>query len=166
MLIVERQGESECMLATIAALTGRTLAEIRSVACYRAGVRKWSSMTRGPKRYQYWATVRQMASEYSADLVAAVAEHGYPVAERGVTESAHVPAVGRGTVKTQRMDRRVAHIMPFENGLIHDPTEADPNKGMTESEWLAANPDWRIRAVRTLPAYVNPEDSPEAFPLF
>jgi hypothetical protein len=174
MLIVERQGRHECMLATIAALSGRTLAEIREQACYRARVRKWESMTRGKNAYRFWSFVTAFAAEYNPDLATAVADAGLEVVNQGVMDAfkrevqdaKHIPATGRGAVKVCGRRWGQAHIMPFENGLIHDSCATDPSKGQTEQEWLAANDGWSIRAVRVLPAYVNPEDAPEVFPLF
>ncbi|KKM24417.1 hypothetical protein LCGC14_1605280, partial [marine sediment metagenome] len=54
---VEAQGNNECMLATIAALADRSLAEVRALACGYARVKTWNATLRSPK---YWKTVRYL----------------------------------------------------------------------------------------------------------
>ena len=139
-LNVERQGPSECMLATIAALQGRPLAQVRAEACRAARVDKWDDLIYPPRTETYWQAIERVAGpdlypivhcRYAATTVPTAGEWA-------------IPNSGRGVIVVTFRD--TSHIMPWENGLIYDPMDPHP---VTLQDWLLANPEATVIAVRS-----------------
>ena len=167
---VENQGKSECMLATIAALSDRPLAEVRDYACKLGRVRKWSSMFPTSARVRaskptFWRVVPAVAHLFGgAPLARLIDGRGNPSGSMGPVRK--LPAEGRGVVRLsfkQYGNRRPGHIVPWENGRIYDPADS-PIVGYTLAEYLKRNKELSVDFVRTLPDFIppvtsgNPED--------
>ena len=141
-LNVERQGRNECMLATIAALQGRPLSQVRAEACRAAQVDKWNEAIQFCAHDAYWRAVERVAGpdlypivccRYAATMVPTAGEWAIPNSGRGVIVVTFFPLT--------------SHIMPWENGLIYDPMDPHP---VTLEDWLRGNPTATILAVRSI----------------
>jgi hypothetical protein len=166
---VESQGNSECMLATIAALADRSLAEVREYACDLAGVRKWSRVCNTIARTRagkptFWSVVPKVAQHFGGDGLLALVDmrwESMSASAGGVTTSKlALPAIGRGTVRVVYRERagRSGHIMPWADGLIYDPASIDPSVGVTLEKYLEFHPYYRVDYLRSLTVAGNPED--------
>lgn len=172
---VEQQGRNECMLATIAALSDRPLAEVRSYACGLGGVRVWSRIfnTRARTRTgkpTFWAVINKTATHFGGDPLMKTV---YGLGISGLVGAVHrdLPATGRGVVRLKRKSGRGSgHIIPFENGLVYEPASAHPEVGVTLREYLTFNPRLRLDFVRVYTPEVsatmhsNPESNPMPTP--
>ena len=138
-MLVEKQGVDECMLATIAALAGRTLDETRRIACKAARVRKWHSLFNHGNRHDlYRAGVLAVCREYdpSGRLLRLVGrkpsgwsysavsmpadENGVKVVMRGSME---LPLGYHGSITIGRPG--VSHICPWRDGKVYDPNHPE-----------------------------------------
>lgn len=155
---VELQRDHECLLATMAALSGARLEDVRATACRLAGVENWVEI-RGNTAV-FWDVAEQVAMALGGENLWSMVGRG---AIRGTVPGATVtrldiynmrrlPVKGRGTVSFRRRSRsgkRTSHIMPWQDGLIHDPE--DPDTPRTLSEYRRLDRRFKL-AVVTLEA--------------
>lgn len=120
---VERQRDEECMLVTIAALSGKPLADIRRMACKHARVNKWVDVL---ATNRYWTTVNYVVRQLRV--------RGIPRILAYAPRAPQTLPSGRGSIAV--MACGVSHIMPFENGLLYD---TDGNEPLTLKEYRAQN---------------------------
>jgi hypothetical protein len=153
---VERQGENECMLATLAALSGQPLAIVRRLALGHAGADCWARMLR--ERDRYWtavdATAADLRMERFLDAVKAALREAQSDREARSDALAvlagnappSLPAVGRGAVLA--VSPRTGHIMPWQDGLVFDPESEDPSVGITLPEYRRRRPYGAFKVIR------------------
>lgn len=156
---VEQQGKDECMLATIAALKGVPLAEVRSKALIMGKISKWTILVRRP--LAFWKVTKALCLEYDIpfDIVEYRALINQP--SSGYNNLLEIPNKGKGvvTVRIFGIDDDycyLQHIMPFENGLVYDPDkfegEDDEVKGETWPEYLSRlgeqSPDYYVKITK------------------
>lgn len=117
---MELQVGPECALATLAALTGKPYAEVRSRACKIAGVETWQEIAEGQDPVRFWRSLRTLGIELGvARLVDTWTAYSVaPTASR-------IPGKGRGSVMIKRIaDGTVTrHVMAYQDGLVYDPNE-------------------------------------------
>lgn len=140
-MVVERQGTGECALSTMAALAGRSLAEVRAVAQQEAA---------RCGRAFYWNRVlvrvaREVGGEHLAALLGIRA--GYEATttsavKRLSSRIRRLPATGRGVARFRFRGARIGHVCPWQDGLIYDPEAPEAPK--TLAEWRAANPGYQL----------------------
>ena len=141
-LKVEQQGTNECMLATIAALLGRPLDQVRAEACRAARVDKWGDLIYPHHQTErYWQTVERVAGPGLYPIVYCRDGTMVPSGEKTI------PNVGRGVVVVIYDDPPAAHIMPWANGVIYDPIDPHP---VTLEDWLRDHPTATILTVRSI----------------
>ena len=136
---VEKQGYFECMLAVIAALGDKPLAEIRGAGCIKANVSHWSELAGQGKTPIYWETIRYLTRRYKVS--------GVPTKSMrcNAMPGNIKPLDGRGSIVIRAPSNRETHIMPFENDLIYDP--GNPSKPFPLSDLENRYPNWTIRKV-------------------
>lgn len=153
---VELQRDHECLLATMAALSGASLEDVRVKACCLAGIEHWAEI-RG-KRDLFWSVVEQVAMALGGvNLWSMVGTNrggvpGATVHTLVIHNMRKLPAKGRGTVSFRRRQRGgkvTSHIMPWKDGIIHDPE--DPDTPMTLAEYRRRDRRFKL-AVVTLEA--------------
>lgn len=147
---VEQQGPNECMLATIAALAGAALDDVREEGNRQAaayGYESWNGMYaatfHGPT---YWQEVvaRVCARFDSTSATGWLVSRpvAWPAMSASIPEGdttihslssrlRSLPATGRGAVRVRYGQR--LHIMPYENGMLTDP----------QTLWCGTLADWR-----------------------
>lgn len=139
---VERQRDHECLLATMAALSGARLEDVRATACRLAGVENWVEI-RGNLAV-FWDVAEQVAMALGGANLWSMVGPGHTV--RGMVPGATVtrlnirnmrrlPAKGRGTVSFRRRQRGgkvTSHIMPWKDGIIYDPENPDTPRTLTQ----------------------------------
>lgn len=134
---VERQGESECMLASIAAITGKPLADIRARACEIAKVDEWKDAfdTAG----LFWSSIESLGRELGIGYMmeATSARTG------GIGQSKGIPKKGRGIIIITR--GKGGHAMPFQAGLIYDPNY--PKTGQNLDATLENYPGYKVSQI-------------------
>ena len=134
---VEKQEDQECMLATIAALADRSLAEVRALACGYARVKTWNATLRGPK---YWKTVRYLVRTLKVTGVPTEREWGAQRSSRMLavltasTPALVLPPTGRGSV-TFKTRKGVSHICAFEDGRLYNSGNGPPDRPYTIKEF-------------------------------
>jgi hypothetical protein len=128
---VERQGNFECLLATIAALTDTRLKRVRNIALHWGKVRQWSDMAGHP---EFWPTIKHVLRRLDREEWWPYMQHYMPVGEhvnREVAEDIPVDSVdfpdGRGMVTVRQPLAKHGHAMPWENGLAFDPQTGLPH---------------------------------------
>ena len=116
---VEQQGKYECMLVAIAALSSRPLAEVREVACIKAGVKEWSEIAR----------IEDTVLPVLLYLMSRFKVRGLPKVPVSLMVPPKDPqrAVSKGQGSMTILEPRgaFAHILLFEDGLLYDPEHAD-----------------------------------------
>jgi len=139
---VELQGQSECLLASIAAITGKELSYIRNRACELAGVRKWRETSECKSANLFWSTMIALGKELGI----------YKMIERKrdrfalVGQSMVIPNRGRGIITIGHPNQRLHHAMPYQRGLIYDPN--NPTVGRTQKDMIESiYPDWMIISI-------------------
>lgn len=136
---VERQGERECLLATLCALTGASLEWARRKAA-ELGEPEWRKIVERPS--DFWVAAElifpsrlKMLREVRSWLRI---RKRLPSNEITVAGVPILPSRGRGVVVVIFANHVHGHIAPWENGLVYDP--ADPAdgevKGVTLAEFL------------------------------
>lgn len=147
---VELQGDGECMLATIAALSNRPLAEVRKVACRAAGIEKWREVIT-PCWTPYWAAVTFVAEYFGGktllNLVGDWKGVSPPGSVRCLPKSiSKLPKHGKGAVVMDMgQEEDTTHIMPWENGRIYDPET--PKSSYTIRQWLQRYPYAKVARI-------------------
>lgn len=109
---VEKQGKSECALATIAALADVPLAKVRTAARERTGC-AWSKI----ETKVFWATIKLLLRQFG--LPERLAATWYKQQSKKVPTRPHL--AGKGTLIIHTLHFSVTHIMPYENHLLYDP---------------------------------------------
>lgn len=151
---VELQRDHECLLATMAALSGARLEDVRATACRLAGIETWTEI-RG-KTTLFWDVAEQVAMALGGVNLWSMVGRG---AARGEVPGATVtrvetynmrrlPVKGRGTVsfrRTRRGGKVTSHIMPWNDGMIHDPE--NPDTPMTLSEYRRRDRRFKLSIV-------------------
>ena len=116
---VEQQGEYECMLAAIAALSSRPLAEVREVACIKAGVKAWSEI----------ALIEDTVLPVLLYLMRRFKVRGLSKVSVWKMEPPKDPrravSKGQGSMTILEPRGEFAHVLLFEDGLLYDPEHAD-----------------------------------------
>ncbi len=152
---VERQGDMECALVTIAALTELPLDDVRVEARDEA--------RRQRKDFYKHSVLSAVARtiDPSGRLLDVLGFRGWAGDTGSVRRLSSrircLPAIGRGAVRFRfrsRSRRDVGHIMPWENGRLFNPETADT---LPEGETLAA---FRQKARHMMLDYVTVEDRP------
>lgn len=161
---VESQGrEPVCFLATVAALSGRPLAEVKAYALKHARLRKWRpGRRRGLNVLRYWeagiATARHFGGDDLANLMAPGSGSLKPLMPCQIAKT--IPEKGRGVV-TIRNARNQGHVAAWENGRIYDSDAdfKDRMDGMTLEKFLKyRGGDWHVESIRILPSVAPAED--------
>lgn len=124
---VEPQGPKECMLASIGALVGAPLAEVRACAMFHANRNKkwyqnaiiWEDVCSFPALY--WGCIASVC--YSFDLDPSVCLPNIAASRRN-----YLPNIGKGLISityTKKpmfgVAKEIGHVAPYENGQIWDP---------------------------------------------
>ena len=131
MLHVEKQGEGECMLATLAALSGWPLPVVRRLAADMTGQRSWDSVT----SLDFWHTVRLLSHCLGLTAIPRPLPSGLLPGQVTI----RLPDRGRGWVRVR--DESLVHIMPWADGLVYDPM-LTPAAPISLDAWLARHPGW------------------------
>lgn len=146
-MIVEKQNKGECLLSSVAAISGKTLAEVREIALMTSGKRDWSKVY----GKDFWNSVYTMSSQFNSKTEKLIKELYYCAigSKFLITGSTikTIPDNGKGIV-TVRYNEYFRHSMPFENGMVFDPES--PEFPLTMDEWNIANPGWEIEFINTL----------------
>src|SRR3990167_798180 len=155
MIVHQHQGKNECLLTTVAMLAACPLDTVRAFVLRFTG-RPWQDVFDGREEYARVAheVVRQflgtqVAARYS-ELLGSV-KSVVPCGGRpGLPYLRQCPA-GRGMLAVVQFDRwgraTRRHIMPFENGLVYDPSRhcATP---YTWAEFRRVYRNWRVERVQ------------------
>ena len=151
---VEKQGSDECVLATIAALADRPLAEIRQLACKVAGVKVWAHAVQTPS---YWRAIKYLCNRFGGNLKYHFTSYKYGDPPPGASvevlsnDIIDLPEKGKGTVIIWRTKgKRISHIMPWSNGKVCDP--ANPSNWYSLREIKAIFKNWKVN-------YITSEES-------
>lgn len=164
-MTVERQGDSECMLATIAAVSMRPLAEVRAIACKHAGVRKWSRAS----GHKFWDAVDYTARQIGGDALAALVAPGRDKSLAGAS-NVELPAVGRGIVrfgmkrKPGERTEKAGHICAWQDGMLYDSAGDNPARPWPLPVYLLQYPHFYLKGIRTIAYEGNPEVNPTPTP--
>lgn len=155
MIVHQHQGENECLLTTVAMLAARPLDEVRAFV-FRSEGCPWQDVFNGRSEYARVAhNVIQhflgapVAVRYSELLQSAkmTVQCG---SGRVLPRLRQCPA-GRGMLAVVKLDRwgraRHRHVMPFENGLLYDPSRSCP-KPYTWTEFRRVYRNWRVERVQ------------------
>mgnify|MGYP001606345022 CR=1 FL=1 len=137
---VEKQGEFECMLATIAALADTSLSDVRTRACQLAGIDQWRQIE-GTARY--WSAVDKLISEYKVLGVPTGQEYPRRYSPPSSDTNWKLPAVGKGSVAFQYTNTPTTHICPFEDGLVYDPSYPSHPRTLAKA-LLHLGKHWRV----------------------
>lgn len=137
---VTRQREYECMLTTVAALAHKPLAQIRRVACRKAKIQRWIEITKDP--YLFWEIIKYLANLYDIKAIPIYIDNSYVLISGGGVRRKSIQ--GRGSI-TILSPYNGVHIMPFENGLIHD--SDIHTKPFPLNELQIKYPRWKILAI-------------------
>ena len=127
---MESQGSEECMLATLAALQGRSLEAARAEARALAGA-SWPELM--AQRHQ-----TAQATEKIWDTIHRLAGPLAPCFPRLATAPTGIPPMpaGKGTVMV--FFNGCVHMIAYEDGLLYDPE--NPEIPRTQEEYLALYP--------------------------
>lgn len=129
---VERQGPCECLLATVAALSDRSLSAVRELAEQHSG--------------QSWLDTWKYRDRLTATMDYLCETLGLPPIDSSARVDAGtkwtLPTTGRGYVRVYTAWG--AHIMPWENGRVCDPMNP---VWRSLDEWLRLHPGWRVRRI-------------------
>lgn len=172
---VEQQGHSECMLSTIAALAHRPLAEVRAIACRKAGVRVWRGVFRkraGVRHVLFARSIIATCQELDGtgrlaamvNRVPATVAHGTGIVvhtSRATLPERTLPSKGIGTVVI-RSPRGRAHIAPWQDGIVYDPNK--PDEPCTLVDFAARYRMFVVSVTVTQEPNANPEDCPTPSP--
>ena len=129
---VEKQGAGECMLATLAALSGWPLPVVRRLAVDMTG-RSWNSVASDDTQ-DYWQTVPRLCRCLGLTAIPLP----LPDSPRPGQVTIRLPDRGRGWVTVRDGSR--AHIMPWADGLVYNPLA--PAAPISLDAWLAQRPGW------------------------
>lgn len=129
---IEQQGPYECVLATMGALTGRSLAELREIAA-KHGFRytRPSGMNPMADYLDPSGRLRKLLGYDHPPHV--VAETGYS----GVTRvdgrwKRALPEKGRGVVRVKFGRKHWGHMMAWEDGIVLNPQSPDERLTLRE----------------------------------
>jgi len=147
-MLVERQGTYECFLATIGALVGESLVNMRGHAeCLIEQELKqplsWGALTKQAGENEtlqqvWWRVAKTLLTRYNLPLTLASVPAGAP------DNPTELPPQGKGTVLVSKRGT-ANHIMPFEDGYVWDP--CDPHTGVSLERWLRDNPGWGVLTI-------------------
>lgn len=112
---VNRQGESECMLTTISALSRVPIDEVRKMGLEFSGYKTWSDLT-GPFHHKdFWRTVRYLRKK--TGLLKQKIPTGSGEFSRGNKRKV-LPEGKEGSITSEAVIGKRAHIDPFSNGFV------------------------------------------------
>ena len=116
---VEKQKPTECVLATIAALSNTQLRSVRKFACKRAGIADWGEII-NMTGDEFWRIVASVARHYKVTAMPkALRFDDKPISSNsGILQ-------GRGSISLQIKSHLNCHTMPFEDGIVYDPEYPD-----------------------------------------
>ena len=135
---VEKQKPTECVLATIAALSNIQLRSVRKFACKRAGIATWEEM-RHMTGSRFWMIVESVARHYKVTAMPkALRFDDKPIVisgDGGILQ-------GKGSISLQIKSHINCHTMPFEEGIVYDPeypTEPLPLDALLDTRYIGWN---------------------------
>lgn len=156
MIVHQHQGENECLLTTVAMLSGRLLTEVRAFVV-RLERRSWQEIFNG--RTEYARAAHQVienflgtpaARQYTENLNNAKMSVLCGSYRQGLPRLRACPP-GRGMLAVAKFNRwgraRARHVMPFEGGLIYDPNRSC-SVPYTWTEFRRVYRGWRVERVQ------------------
>ena len=139
---VERQRPQECLLATLATLSGQPYSYVRAKAHYF--LRHWyaenTGSIPGECTWQDYAIGHHAPYKWAADKLTSLLDlprisfqgtPGTPTERNWV-----IPLHGQGYIRFKYLENN-SHIAPWRDGLIYDVAENNPMHGITLSDYLA-----------------------------
>ena len=140
---VEKQGESECLLATMAALRGVPLESVRKRAINIACTDSWQTLFKNRSENRvvnqvFWGAIKILAKEMNIPYDILVNKG----ASGGTVPTPELPEGKKGAVSFmfKHQDTQILyHICPFENGMVYDPDisiDALRETGMTLNAYI------------------------------
>ena len=120
---VTKQGESECMLTTIAALSGVPLDDVRMIALAYSRRKTWLAVV--GNHNLYWKTVKYTVK------ACGLSEQKIPINDLEYAKGNRrrkLPKKTEGSICTiaNKAGGRLAHIDPFSNGIVWRTEEETP----------------------------------------
>ena len=114
---LQRQGELECQLATIAMLADVPLLEVRTRALELTQTETWASYfntQRASRVISFWLIASMLCSEYGVSMT-------LPDTDTGVTpgEAPNINLSGKGQI-TVVWNNNTAHAIAYEDGIVYD----------------------------------------------
>lgn len=132
---IERQIHHECMLTTIAALSGFEYQEIRDTAYILNKSKPWSVLVADGNPKEFWNVVKALCKIYGLSLHL-VMPFGAESLTPGGDSSPDLSGMGSiFIIMLTKEDSRVSHIMPYEDNLIYDSNLPELG-GQTYQAWM------------------------------
>ena len=132
---VEKQKPTECVLATIAALSNIQLRSVRKFACRQAGIADWGEIIHMTGD-EFWRVIHSIAKHYKVTgLPKELRFDDKPIVTTGNSGGLQ----GRGSISLQIKSRLNCHTMPFEEGIVYDPeypTEPLPLDALLNTRYI------------------------------
>lgn len=137
---VERQGDCECALASLAAVSGKSLEEIRRRACQAAEAERWSDVC-GVCGNLFWRSLTQVGRDLGLESFV----EKWKIGGMTIGSNDRIPKKGRGVIIIESPKYRCAHAMPYQAGLVYDPN--DPKVGLPLDQMMKKYHEYTVRRI-------------------
>ena len=149
---VERQQPQECLLATLAALSGQPYSYVRAKAHHF--LREWYAQETGSIpadcSWRDHAIGHIDSYCYAADcLTELLGLQRISFSSTPTGRDWTIPLRGQGYIRFKFKYTNSSHITPWRDGLIYDVGANDPMQGVTLSDYLIQYPNDVVLAIET-----------------
>ena len=113
---IQKQGENECMLSTISALSRVPYKDVLEMALEISGAKSWYDVATDNNHMLYWKVVRELKKRCG------LLKSKLPVSTKNMNKGNRrkmLPKNKEGSVVSlSQGEESIAHIDPFSNGLV------------------------------------------------